>query len=76
MLQINIKVLAVVFCYKDYIYRMFYKELYNSIPNATVWRVLRKRLHLKAYKLSVVQDERSQNTKVFITTATRPYYTP
>jgi hypothetical protein len=36
-------------------YRLFKKELYNNIPNATVWRVLRKRLHLKAYKQSVVQ---------------------
>jgi hypothetical protein len=33
----------------------FQKELYNGIPNVTVWRVLRKRLHLKAYKLSTVQ---------------------
>jgi hypothetical protein len=36
-------------------YMVFQKELYNSIPNVTVWRVLRKRLHLKAYKLSIVQ---------------------
>jgi hypothetical protein len=35
---------------------VFQKELYNGIPNVTVWRVLRKRLHLKAYKLSIVQD--------------------
>jgi hypothetical protein len=27
----------------------------KSIPNVTVWRVLRKHLHLKAYKLSIVQ---------------------
>jgi hypothetical protein len=26
---------------------VFNKEFYNGIPNATVWRVLRKRLHLK-----------------------------
>jgi hypothetical protein len=32
------------------------KELYNSIPNVTVWRVLRKRWHLKAYKLSTLND--------------------
>jgi hypothetical protein len=25
-------------------YRVFQKELYNGIPNVTVWRVLRKRL--------------------------------
>jgi hypothetical protein len=37
------------------LYRVFQKELYNGIPNVTVWRVLRKRLHLKAYKLSTVQ---------------------
>jgi hypothetical protein len=28
---------------------MFKKERYNCIPNDTVWRVLRKRLHFKAY---------------------------
>jgi hypothetical protein len=33
----------------------FQKELYNGIPNVTLWRVLRKRLHLKAYKLPIVQ---------------------
>jgi hypothetical protein len=37
------------------IYRVFQEELHNDIPNVTVWRVLRKRLDLKAYKLSVVQ---------------------
>jgi hypothetical protein len=37
-------------------YRVFQKELYNGIANVTVWRVLRKRLHLKAYKLSIMQD--------------------
>jgi hypothetical protein len=34
---------------------VFEKELYNGIPNVTVWRVLLKHLHLKAYKLSIVQ---------------------
>jgi hypothetical protein len=34
---------------------MFQKELYNGIPNVTLWRVLRKYLHLKANKLSFVQ---------------------
>jgi hypothetical protein len=39
---------------------MFQNESYNDIPRVTVWRVLRKRLHLKAYKLSNVQHlERS-----------------
>jgi hypothetical protein len=42
--------------------RCFKKELYNFIPNVTVGRVLRKRLHLKAYKLSIVQHlERQQH---------------
>jgi hypothetical protein len=34
---------------------MFQKEFYDGIPNYTVWRVLRDRLHLKAYKLSIAQ---------------------
>jgi hypothetical protein len=37
-----------------------FKKLYNGIPNVTVWRVLRKRLHLKAYELSmfkILKDE-------------------
>jgi hypothetical protein len=34
-------------------YRVFQKELYNGISNLTVWRVLRKHLHIKAYKLSI-----------------------
>jgi hypothetical protein len=38
------------------IYRMFEKELCNGIPNVTVWRMLRKRLYLRAYKVSIVQD--------------------
>jgi hypothetical protein len=37
------------------VYRVFHKELYNGIPNVTVWRLLRKRLYLKTYKLSIVQ---------------------
>jgi hypothetical protein len=36
--------------------QVFQKEIYNGIPNVDVWRVLRKRLHLKAYKLSIVQS--------------------
>jgi hypothetical protein len=36
--------------------RVFQKELYISIPNVTVWRVLREYLHLKARKLFIVQD--------------------
>jgi hypothetical protein len=34
---------------------MFQKEIYNGVPNVTVRRVLRKLLHLKNYKLSIVQ---------------------
>jgi hypothetical protein len=37
------------------VYRVFKKELYNGILNVTVWRVLRKDLHLQAFKLSIVQ---------------------
>jgi hypothetical protein len=37
------------------LYWMFQQELYNAIPNVAVWRVLRKHLRLKAYKLSTVQ---------------------
>jgi hypothetical protein len=36
-------------------YRVFQKELYNDIPTVTVWLVLRKRLHLEEYKLSIIQ---------------------
>jgi hypothetical protein len=36
-------------------YTVFEKELCNGIPNVTLWQVLRHRLHLKAYKLSIVQ---------------------
>jgi hypothetical protein len=37
------------------------KELYNGILNVAVWRVLRKRLYLKAYKLSIVQGVEHSN---------------
>jgi hypothetical protein len=36
-------------------YMVFRKEFYNGISNVNVWRVLRRRLHLKAYKLSIVK---------------------
>jgi hypothetical protein len=39
------------------LYMVFQKERYNGIRNVTVWRVLRKRLHLKVYKLSIVQHQ-------------------
>jgi hypothetical protein len=35
--------------------RMFQEEFYSCIPNITVWPLIRKRLHLKAYKLSIVE---------------------
>jgi hypothetical protein len=34
---------------------VFKKILYNGIPNIAVWRMLRKRLRLKSYELSIVQ---------------------
>jgi hypothetical protein len=34
---------------------VFPNELYNCISTVTVWKVLQSRLHLKAYKLSIVQ---------------------
>jgi hypothetical protein len=37
------------------LHRVFQKELYNGILNVTLWQVLRKRLHLRACKLSIVQ---------------------
>jgi hypothetical protein len=52
---------------------MFQKEIYNGSPNVIVWRVLRKRLYLKACKLSIVQHfERwivftSSSVNVFVT---------
>jgi hypothetical protein len=51
------------------------KKLYNDIPNVTMGWVLRKRLHMKAYKLFIVQHlERwtvcmSLSVKVFVTLA-------
>jgi hypothetical protein len=45
-------------CMYVYVYVCIYsvqKKLYNGIPNVTVWRVLQQRLHLKAYKLSIVE---------------------
>jgi hypothetical protein len=54
-----------------------FKKQCNDIPNVTVWRVLRKRLHLKTYKLSIVEHfERwiictSLSWNVFVTLATQ-----
>jgi hypothetical protein len=36
-------------------YRVFKKKLYNGIPNVTVWQVLWENLHLKMYKVAIVQ---------------------
>jgi hypothetical protein len=45
-------------------YRMFKKELYNGVPNITVWKLLRKRLYLGTYKLSIVQHSNIWNSIV------------
>jgi hypothetical protein len=45
--------------------RVLQKELYNGIPNAIV---LRKRLQLKAYKLSIVRDVETTEVVTFIST--------
>jgi hypothetical protein len=34
---------------------VFKKELYNGIPNVTLWRVLQKRLRSKAYEMSIIK---------------------
>jgi hypothetical protein len=39
---------------------VFQKELYSGIPNVAVWPMLRKLLHLKSYKLSILQDVERQ----------------
>jgi hypothetical protein len=46
---------------------MFRKELYNGIPNVTMWRVLRKFLHLKAYKrlTTVFSTSRGYNSHIY-----------
>jgi hypothetical protein len=44
---------------------VFQKELYNSIANVAVWRVLRKSLLLKAYKLSIFQGEHGNDPMGF-----------
>jgi hypothetical protein len=57
----------------------FKKELYNGIPNVTLWRVLRELLYLKAYKLSIVQHLEvwivciSLNINVHVTLATEQH---
>jgi hypothetical protein len=34
---------------------VFQNERYDDIPNVAMWRVLSERLHLKEYKVSIVQ---------------------
>jgi hypothetical protein len=59
---------------------VFHKELYNANPNVTVWRVLQKRLHIRAYKLSVVQGvqqfQRFQSFDAFLKTPLKHPYDP
>jgi hypothetical protein len=52
-------------------YMVFKKELYNGIPNVTVWRVLRKRLRLKVYKRLMIFMPLSVN--IFVTLATQQH---
>jgi hypothetical protein len=47
-----------------------------SLTNVTVWRVLRKRLHLKAYKLSIVQHLTAAYNVVRKSFFTQMFHTP
>jgi hypothetical protein len=47
--------IVTVLCNFQWHCKVFQKELYNDISNVTVWRLSRKRLHLKEYKLSIVK---------------------
>jgi hypothetical protein len=47
---------------------MLQKDLYNGIPNVTVWRVLRKSLHLKVYK-QTMSSLHAYKYKIFVTLA-------
>jgi hypothetical protein len=53
-------------------YRVFRKQPHNGIANVTVWRVLRKRLHLNAYKprtmdnLYAFKCKRFRNIRCFL----------
>jgi hypothetical protein len=52
------------------LYRRFRKDLYNGIPNVTVWPVLRLHYVYKAYKLSIVYTPLSKlfrNTRHTVT---------
>jgi hypothetical protein len=47
------------------LHRVFQKELCNGLPTVTVWRVLQKRFHLKAYKLSIAVQHLSVSNLPF-----------
>jgi hypothetical protein len=59
-------------------HKVFQKELYNGIPNVSVWRVLRKRLYLKEYKLYMIDTlyalkcKRFRNTRHVKNTTVTP----
>jgi hypothetical protein len=48
--------------------RVFQKELYNGIPNVTVWRVLRKKFTLKGVELWTERTPLSKNVLVTVVT--------
>jgi hypothetical protein len=58
---------------------VFHAEFYNGIPNVSVWLVLQKRLYLKAYKLSIVENLERRivctpvSINVFVTPATQQH---
>jgi hypothetical protein len=57
---------------------VFQKQLCNGIPNVTELRVLRKRLYLKAYNLSIVEHLEQTvfmplSVTVFVTLATQQH---
>jgi hypothetical protein len=57
---------------------VFQKELYSGIPNVAVWRVLRQRLYLKAYKLDnlyAFKRQRFRNTRQTVTFGISMYST-
>jgi hypothetical protein len=45
--------------------RAFQKELYNGIPNVTLWRVL-LRAYLEAHELSLVQAVERGNRRLWV----------
>jgi hypothetical protein len=72
----SIYIVYYVYCI---LYRIFQKELYIGILNVTVWRMLRKCLHLKAYKLSNFQGDvrwiacTPVSVNIFVTPATQQH---